>query len=128
MIKYMKTFKSMAAVFLGFLTVFVLSVVTDKILEALGIFPPIGEGLFITWMLALALAYRSVYTVIGGYVTAVLAPDCPMYHVKVLAWIGLAAGVAGVVFGWGLSQHWYPIALAITGPLFTLFGGKLKKS
>ncbi len=103
------------AVFLGFLTVVVLSVVTDKVLETS------------TSMLAVALAYRSVYTVIGGYVTAALAPDRPMHHVKILAWIGLAAGIAGVFFGWDLSQHWYPIALAVTGPLFTLLGGKLKK-
>lgn len=39
----MNTFKSIGAVVAGFLTVVVLSVGTDFILESLGIFPPQSE-------------------------------------------------------------------------------------
>ncbi len=35
------TFKSIGAVVVGFLTVFILSVVTDKVLENLGYFPSV---------------------------------------------------------------------------------------
>lgn len=118
--------KSIGAVFAGFLTVVILSIVTDTILEALNIFPPLGQGLFITWMLVVALIYRCIYTVAGGYVTASLAPDKPMRHVIILGIIGIVAGSAGVVVGWNLSQHWYPIALVVTAMPCTWFGGKLK--
>ncbi len=118
-------FKSIGAVVAGFLTVALLSVATDYALEAVGIFPPIGDGLFVTWMLALALFYRSVYAVAGGYVTAKLAPRNPSRHVMVLAILGTIGGVVGVFAGWNLSAHWYPIALAVTAYPLVWAGGKL---
>lgn len=117
--------KSIGAVLVGFLTVVILSTVTDTILEKLGIFPsPQGE-LFITWMLVLAFFYRSIYTVIGGYITARLAPNRPMRHVTILGIIGTIAGIGGIIAGWNLSAHWYPIAIAATGFLFVWIGGKI---
>ena len=119
--------KSIGAVLAGFLTVVILSVGTDFVLEKLGIFPPQTEpGLFITWMLIVAFVYRSVYTLADGYVTASLAPNNSMRHVIILGSIGTVAGIAGVIIGWNLSQHWYPIAIAVTGFPFTFLGGKLK--
>ena len=118
--------KSIWAVAAGFLTVVILSIATDTILETIGYLPPIGTGLFDTKLLLIAFAYRSIYTVAGGYVTATIAPQNPMKHVVILGWIGTAAGTAGVFAGWNLSDHWYPIALAATGFLFTWLGGKLK--
>ena len=122
----MNTLKTIWAVFAGFVTVVILSVATDFALESVGIFPPPDQGLFITWMLILALAYRCVYTVAGGYVTARLAPDRPMRHVIILGIVGVVAGSIGVVVGWNLSAHWYPIALVITALPCTWLGGKLK--
>lgn len=117
--------KSIFAIIAGFLVVAILSTVTDSILEAVGVFPPPTGGLFITWMLVLALAYRCVYTVLGGWVTAKLAPQNPKKHVLILATIGTIAAIVGTVVGWNLSQHWYPIALVITALPCCLLGGKL---
>lgn len=122
----MNTLKSVGAVLAGFITVFILSVVTDYVLEALGIFPPTDQGLFVTWMLILAFAYRFIYTVMGGYVTALLATTLPMRHVIILGIIGTVAGTIGVFVGWDLSDHWYPIALAVTALPSTWLGGKLR--
>ncbi len=122
----MITIKSIGAVFAGFLTVVLLSVGTDSVLESAGIFPSPEHGFFITWMLIVALAYRSIYTVAGGYVTAHFAPSTPMKHVTVLASIGTVAGIAGIFIGWDLSQHWYPIAIAVTAFPLTWIGGWLK--
>jgi hypothetical protein len=119
--------KSIWAVFAGFLTVVILSTGTDFILESFGIFPPASDpGLFITWMLLVALAYRCVYTVAGGYVTASLAPDKPMRHVIILSMFGLAGGAAGIVVGWNMSHHWYPISIFLSAFPCTWLGGKLK--
>ena len=99
---------------------------TDWLLENTGIFPPPSDqGLFVTWMLALALLYRSVYAVVGGYITARLAPNHTMRHVTVLAVLGTLGGIAGVVAGWNLSAHWYPIALAVTAFPLVWLGGNI---
>ena len=118
--------KSIGAIFAGMLVVVVLSTSTDLILMKMGIFPPLEAGPYVSWMLAFALAYRCIYTISGGYLTAVLAPDKPMRHVIILGLIGLAASITGVIVGWNLSAHWYPIALAITSLPCTWLGGKLK--
>ena len=73
----------------------------------------------------LALAYRCVYTLIGGYVTARLAPHAAMRHVLILAIIGFLMGTLGVVGTWNmnLGPRWYPIAIAVTGAPLTWLGG-----
>jgi hypothetical protein len=118
--------KSILAVLAGFLAVVVLSTATDAVLEAAGIFPPPSGGLFITWMLALAFAYRTLYNIVGGYITASIAPANPVKHAFILGCIGTIAGAAGVVIGWDLSEHWYPIALMVEAVPTCWLGGKLK--
>jgi len=121
------TLKSIGAVVAGFAVVAVLSVATDAILESLGILPPQTDpGAYMPWMLSLALLYRSLYTVVGGYVTAWLAPTNAQQHIYALMVLGGIGGVAGAISGWSLGNHWYPVTLAITGPLFVWLGGKLR--
>lgn len=118
--------KSTGAVVAGFLTVVIFSMGTDFVLESTGVFPPPQEdGLFVTWMLVVAFAYRTVYTVIGGYVTAKLAPSKPMKHAIILGLVGMVMGTLGAVAAWDLSQHWYPIALVVAALPSTWLGGKL---
>jgi hypothetical protein len=119
------TLKSILAVLAGFLTVVLLSVATDAILESAGIFPE--QGLFVTWMLVLAFAYRTIYNVLGGYVTASIAPANPLRHAIILGCLGTVGGIAGTIVGWDLSQHWYPIALAVEAVPTCWLGGKLRE-
>lgn len=120
------TFKSIGAVVGGFISVAALSIATDFVFETLGIFPgSTHPELYAPWMLGVALAYRSLATVFGGYLTAKLAPTNPMRHVYVLAFLGFLGGVAGAVGAWSYGNHWYPVLLAITGPIFVWVGGKL---
>jgi hypothetical protein len=122
----MAILKSIGAIVGGFLTVVLLSVGTDYIVEYFGIFPPASEqGLYVAWMLALALIYRTIYTVLGGYVTAKLAPVNPMRHVVMLGVLGTLGGIAGVIVGWNLSSHWYPMALAVLAFPSVWYGGRL---
>jgi len=80
--------RSIGAVGLGFLAVFVLSLGTDQVLHVLNVYPPWGEPMNDPGLNALALAYRCVYGVIGSYLMARFAPYAPMRH----AWIGAAIG------------------------------------
>ncbi len=120
--------KSIGAVLAGFIIVIVLSIGTDFALESLGLFPPQTEPeAYTAGMLTIALTYRCVYTMGGGYVTALLAPNRPIRHAILLGLVGIIAGSIGVVMAWNLSpEHWYPISLVITALPCTWLGGKLR--
>jgi hypothetical protein len=118
---------SILAVLAGFAAVVVLSLGTDQILHVLQIYPPWGEPIYDTGLNALALSYRIIYTVLGGFITARLAPRAPMRHVMVLALIGLVAGTAGAIAAItqaDFGPNWYPIAIAVTAYPCTWLGGR----
>jgi hypothetical protein len=124
----MKKIKSILAVVTGFLTVAVLSTVTDSILENTGIFPSAQyqmENGSPVWLLMTALFYRSAFAVLGGFVTAKIAPSNPKKHVMILAILGTIGGIAGIFAGWQYGNHWYPFALAVTAFPLVWLGGKL---
>ena len=121
--------RSIAAVLAGFLSVAVLSLVTDQVLHVLQVYPPWGQPMYDPGLNLLALSYRMVYTVAGGYVTAALAPRRPMRHVAVLGVLGLIAGTAGVLVAMrigDLGPIWYPVALDVTGFPCVWLGGLAK--
>ena len=120
-----RLWRSVASVLAGFCTVVILSLGTDQLLHVLQVYPPWGQTMHDPGLNLLALSYRIVYTVLGGYVTARLAPKAPMHHVWVLAGIGLVLGTAGAVatIPMNLGPAWYPIAIAVTAVPCTLLGG-----
>src|SRR5207249_4547073 len=74
-----RRWRSVGAVVAGFVVVFVLSVGTDQVLHVLKVYPPWGEPMAGA-LYGMATAYRIVYTILGGYITARLAPDAPVRH------------------------------------------------
>lgn len=120
--------RSILAVLAGFATVMILSTAVDAVLHALNVYPPNGQPMYEPGLNALALAYRCVFTVLGGYVCARLAPNLPLRHAFILGVIGATVGTAAVFATWnmGLGPHWYPIALAVTGLPLTWLGGALR--
>jgi hypothetical protein len=121
--------RSTAAILAGFVAVFVLSLGTDQVMHVLDVYPPWGQPMHEPGLNLLALSYRCVYAVIGGFIAARLAPHAPMRHALVLGLIGLAFGTLGVVAtsGMDLGPRWYPIALALTALPCTLLGGVLQQ-
>jgi len=118
--------RSTAAVLLGFVAVAVLSLGTDEVLHVLRVFPPWGEPTG-NALLVLATAYRVVYTIAGGYVTARFAPNRPLAHALALGVLGLVAGLAGAVATWNrgpaFDPHWYPVTLVLTAVPCAWLGG-----
>lgn len=120
--------RSILAVVAGAVVGIVLSVGTDAVLQETGVFPESGRlmsnGLFV-----LATAYRTVYGVLGAYLTGRLAPNRPMRHVLILGALGLVANVAGLIAVWNkppeLGPMWYPIALLVLAMPTAWLGGKL---
>ena len=118
--------RSIAAVFAGFVAVAGLSLATDQLFHVLEVYPPWGEPMLDSKLFVLALSYRVLYTVLGGFITARLAPRSPMRHVTILCIIGLIAGSAGVIVAItmaDLGPMWYPIAIAVTAFPCTWLGG-----
>lgn len=118
------TLRSIGAVLAGFAAVVVLSMATDAVFHALGVFPPVGQPMSAA-LYVLALAYRTLFTVAGGYITARLAPRRPLFHAVVLGVIGIVAGTLGTVAMWQLGDQWYPIALVLLALPSTWLGGWL---
>ncbi|MCT7374753.1 hypothetical protein [Chelativorans salis] len=116
--------RSVGAVLLGLVVIFVLSLGTDQLFHALGVYPPWGEPMS-TGQYILALIYRIVYAVLGSYVTARFAPSRPMLHALILGIIGVVLSTAGAVAMWHLGDHWYPIALVLISLPCAWAGGAL---
>ena len=124
-----KTLKSIGAVVAGFVVVVVLSLGTDVVLHAAGVFPPwdqrMSDALFL-----LATVYRTIYCIGGSYIAARLAPDKPMKHALMLGVVGLIVSTAGAVATWNrgpeFGPHWYPVALIVTAIPCAWLGGRLR--
>ena len=124
----MKILKSIGAVVAGFVAVFVLAIATDAVLVTAHVFPAMdhpelyGDGLY-----ALITVYTAVYSAVGGYLTAWLAPSKPITHALVLGVLGMLASLAGAVANWdkAAGHTWYPIALIVIAIPTCWAGGKL---
>jgi len=113
-----RTFRSVMAIVGGFMAVAALSLATDQLLHVLRIYPPWGEPMYEPGLNILAFSYRTVYTILGGYITATLAPHSPMRHVIICGIIGSVVATAGAIAAIAMADlgpDWYPIALAVTG-------------
>lgn len=115
--------KSIGAILAGMVVGAVLSVATDFGFEKTGIFPSPDQGLFIWWMLLLALIYRGAYNILSGYITAKLAPVNPLKHAIILGIIGVVVTILGSAANWEKSAAWYPIALILITLPCTWLGG-----
>lgn len=121
--------RSARAVLVGFVFVIAVTLGTDLVLHAIGLYPRWGQSMSDALFL-LATAYRIVYGVAGSYITARIAPNRPMQHAVAGGIIGLVLSIAGAVATWNrvpsLGPHWYPVALVITALPCAWAGGKLR--
>jgi hypothetical protein len=121
--------RSIWAVFAGFLVVVILSIGADEALRAAGMLAPLGRPTSDAIFLPITI-YRTIFGVLGSYVTARLAPDRPMGHALIGGAIGLVLSIAGVVVSWNagpeFGPRWYPIALAVLALPGAWLGGKLR--
>lgn len=120
------TGRSVWAVVAGFLVVVILTTAVDAVMHAAGIFPKLGKNMSDA-LFGLATAYRTVFGVLGSYITARLAPHKPMKHALIGAAIGTVLAAAGAIFTWNmdLGPHWYPVALIFTAFPTAWIGAKL---
>lgn len=123
----MKILKSVGAVLAGFVACFVLAILTDIVLVMAHVMPDpshpefYGDGLY-----ALITVYTAAYAVLGGWLTARLAPAKPIAHALTLGVLGMLASIAGAAANWSRAagHEWYPIALILIAIPTCYIGGK----
>lgn len=127
--------RRICAIAAGFVLAALLSRGTDLLFEGTGVFPPVTEqqksGFSVFWMNALALSYRICFAALGGVVTAVMSPDCPMRHVHVLGIISVVVSiianiaVAMIPATVNVLPLWFSIAMVLTAYPSVWLGGRL---
>ncbi|MEO5777298.1 MAG: hypothetical protein ABIQ27_10345 [Flavobacterium sp.] len=130
-----QTLKSIGAIAAGFFLTLILTIGLDILLESTGIFTSTKEqqiqGLNTPWFYIIAISYRVIFTIIGGYITAKLAPTKPMKHVLILGIIGTVLALIGNIVGQYIPQTknalplWFAIALVVTALPSVWIGGRL---
>jgi hypothetical protein len=119
--------KSVGAVLLGFVAIFVLSLGTDEVFHLLAVYPPWDQPMPDPLQNLLALSYRIVYDTCGCYLAARFAPRHPMRHALILGGIGFVLSTFGaiVTIPMNFGPAWYPILLALSSVPCAWLGGFL---
>lgn len=116
--------RTAGALIAGFIAVAALSTAADAVLHAMNYYPNDGTA-GSDPELAVALTYRTLFTVLGGFIAAWLAPSHPLRLATILGAIGTLPAILGVVAMWSLGHHWYAISLAVLAMPSTALGGWL---
>ena len=108
----------------------ILSLGTDVLLHAIGVFPPWGQPMS-DMLFLLATAYRTVYSIAASYIAARFAPDRPMQHALAGGVVGLVVCCVGTAVTWNegpaFGPHWYPLALIVLAMPCAWAGGKFRQ-
>ncbi|MEP6569914.1 MAG: hypothetical protein ABJC10_09085 [Acidobacteriota bacterium] len=121
--------RRIGAVLAGLFVVAILDTTIDLVMHKTGVYPPWFQPMRASlWLLA--IGYRTVDGIIGGYVVARLAPDRPVAHALVLGIIGVVLSAAAVIGTWTkgpeFGPKWYPLTLVVIALPCSLIGGLLR--
>jgi hypothetical protein len=119
--------RSIGAVAAGFILIGLLGYVADTVLQYFEILPVTGTIRFANWQSLLALSYHLIFTLIGAYLTATLAPNRPLNHTLALGVLGILISILGLIaiIAGDLAPAWYGWALILLSLPITWAGGKL---
>ncbi len=117
--------RSGAALFAGLVTIFVLSIGTDVLLEKNGYLTTAAFSRNAAWVIALVLICRCLYFVLGGFLAAKLAPNNAMRHALIIGCIGVALNILGAVMTWDATPHGFSLSLILLAFVCSWLGGKL---
>jgi hypothetical protein len=117
--------RTIAAVLAGYVSIGVLVVATDAIAAMLD--PSLSSKLAPPDnYLALTLITTSLYTLLGGYLCAVIAKAKHKQAALGLIGFGELMGLASVVMYWGRQPKWYGFSLLIVYPPLVWLGSRIR--
>lgn len=115
--------KSIGAVLIGFIVTVILSIGADTILKVAGILP--YDHMFVsTGLILFVIFYRAVFSLIGCYLAARLAPQNSMKHALALGVLGLIISTIGAIAASDLGPTWYGWTLVVIALPVAWLGGK----
>jgi len=109
--------RSILSVLAGWAAVVVLVVLTDLALGKMFPSEYVAGKMPPDRLSALSLATSTLYSVLGGWITAKLALSSPWRHALYLIVWGELMGVLSAVMTWGLMPWWYHAGLLAAWPL-----------
>ena len=120
---------SIGAVAAGAILIVVLSIGADVALEAIGALPSLQAPFPDEQLYLLPLAYRCIFSSLGAYVAARLAPHAPMAHALALGAFGATLAALGLVAAMSadMGPLWYPVALLFSCLPTAWLGGFLAR-
>jgi MFS family permease len=114
--------RTILAVLGGWMSVGVLVVSTDLLLTQIypdeykrGSIPP-------DYLSGISLFTSTIWSVVGGWICALIAKDRHWRHNFYLILWGLLMGVVSAVMTWGQIQNWYQIGLIVAWPFAVSLG------
>lgn len=118
--------KSIGAVVAGLVFIGVTHSAIDAILENTGVLPK-GNLYVSTPLILFVIFYRAVFSLIGCYLTAKLAPKNPMKHALILGGLGTVLSATGAIVtaDMNLGPAWYAWSLVVIALPVAWLGGKL---
>jgi hypothetical protein len=119
-------FKSIGAVLAGFIFIGVTHSAIDALLQGTGVLPK--DHLYVSTPLILfVIFYRALFSLVGCYITAKLAPANPMKHALIVGGIGTLLSAVGAIVtaDMNLGPAWYAWSLVFIALPISWLGGKL---
>jgi hypothetical protein len=120
-----KLLRVMGAVLAGYAAIGVLVVLTDRIFgltipnyRTLTALPP--------YYFAVVTGTDALYSVIGGYLCALIAGGFGMEATAGLMLLGEIAGIGSAVLSWQMQPHWFALGLLVLFPLGVWIGSRLR--
>jgi drug/metabolite transporter (DMT)-like permease len=124
----MELFKSIRAVAIGFVLIGALSFTADAVVHKFVPSVFIGGRTDSIPILVLTIVYVAMFSIVGSYTTAHLAPKDPMKHSVALGILGLIFSTIGAVTMWSTAPIWYHVvSLALVMP-YAWVGGRLREN
>lgn len=104
---------------------FILASAIDHGFHIAGIYPPYGEPMHDSGLIALAFSYRAIITIFAAYITAMIAKEKAKTAIYFTGILGTAMWLAGAIFMWDFGPAWYHIVGILSALPLAIAGWKL---
>lgn len=121
--------RSIVAVIIGYVVIRFLVMATFGLIDLMSpatLSAPESGGRPRPSILIFLLLTGALYSIAGGYVTALLAGKSEMKHSLALAALMVIGGIFSMVWNYGQEPIWFQLSLIVFMPLAALLGGNVR--